>query len=163
MALCRPWSADRGPSGWGQLFGCCVQEDRISAGQVQESVSSGGLRTAVSEYRRCRSGRSTPLRGPRRLSRSSRTTRRPATVAPKRRILVFTEGQATEPHLHHSSPSGSPRACRGDPRRPPRCPLTLVKLAVEALTDARRTRGTAFVEVWCVFDVDEHPDLVEDS
>ena len=44
-------------------------------------------------------------------------------------------------------------------------PLTLVKLAVEALADARRDerrgRGTAFDEVWCVFDVDEHPDLVE--
>ncbi len=44
-------------------------------------------------------------------------------------------------------------------------PLSLVERAVAAskreMVDARRGRGRAHDEIWCVFDVDEHPKLAE--
>lgn len=44
-------------------------------------------------------------------------------------------------------------------------PFTLVERAVEAkrasARDAARARGRAFEDIWCVFDVDEHPKVPE--
>ncbi len=81
----------------------------------------------------------------------------------RRTVLVFTEGRRTEPayllgwwralrhelELEISSEHGTP--------------ATLVRLAGDAAArserEARRGRGDRYDAVWCVFDVDEHPDL----
>ena len=129
-------------------------------------MSSGGLRTAVSEYR-LTVGSLHTIAWALTLEPILTTNAPACDRCAQRRILVFTEGQATEPiyvtHLHRDHRERV--AVILDDRHG--APLTLVKLAVEALADARRdarrARGTAFDEVWCVFDVDEHPDLAEDS
>lgn len=97
--------------------------------------------------------------------RSPRRLRRQRQVEPRREILVFTEGRRTEPHylkhwerehrdrvlLHVSDFHGTPRS--------------LVDHAVDAkrqaVREARRGRGRAHDEVWCVFDQDEHPNIRE--
>lgn len=97
------------------------------------------------------------------MSRSSRPTRRTATTPPKRRILVFTEGEATEviylTHLHREHRERV--AVIIDPRHG--TPLTIVRHAVaerdRCLTDERRGRGAGYDSYLCVLDVDEHPDL----
>ncbi|HET9153580.1 MAG TPA: RloB family protein [Solirubrobacterales bacterium] len=84
----------------------------------------------------------------------------------RRSLLVFVEGAVTEEeYLNHIR-----RAHRetvtvqfGDPRG---TPMALVKAAVaakkESDRDSKRRRGRAYDEVWCVFDVDEHP-FLEDA
>jgi RloB-like protein len=84
-------------------------------------------------------------------------------TAPKKRILVFTEGQATEPiylnywyRLHRESVIVVIDDRHG-------APMTLVSAAVaerkQQMIDTKRGRGTGFDEYWCVLDVDEHPHL----
>lgn len=99
------------------------------------------------------------------MSRSSRPIRRTAPTPPKRRILVFTEREATEPtYLTHLYREHRERvAVIIDDRHG--TPLTLVRHAVAerdgCLKDERRGRGTGSDSYWCVLDVDEHPDLTE--
>jgi hypothetical protein len=87
---------------------------------------------------------------------------------PRQRLLVLCEGKITEPtyfrafrHEHKSH--------LVDVEVVPECgvPKSLVELAVEqkkrAEKEARR-RGDPYLkydEVWCVFDTDEHPNLLE--
>jgi len=91
-----------------------------------------------------------------------------ATREPRRRLLIVCEGKITEPkylaalRYEHKNrlvdiefvPDGG-------------VPKTLVEYAVErkrgADKEARRTRDSFYKydEVWCVFDVDEHPRLAE--
>ncbi len=99
------------------------------------------------------------------MSRSSRPTRKPATSAPKRRILIFTEGEATETayftHLHRLHRERVIIVL--DPRHG--TPLTLVRHAVDererCLKAERQSRGAGYDEYWVVIDVDEHPNLTE--
>ena len=99
------------------------------------------------------------------MSRPSRPTRRTAPTPPKRRILVFTEGQATEViYLTHLYREHRERvAVIIDNRHG--TPLTIVRHAAaerdRCLKDERRGRGTGYDTYWCVLDVDEHPDLAE--
>ena len=80
-----------------------------------------------------------------------------------RRIAVFAEGEKTEPgyltHWHrahrdhvHVKTSGGLGA-----------PMTVVNRAVQQkrqeARDAKRGRGRASDEYWCVFDVDQHPNI----
>jgi RloB-like protein len=78
-------------------------------------------------------------------------------------LLVFVEGAVTEEqylkHLHRRNRLRvhvDVDEFRGDP-------LSLVRRAIDAKKREeraeRRGRGRAHDEVWCVFDVDEHPDL----
>jgi len=83
----------------------------------------------------------------------------------KRELLVFTEGRLTEPGYlvywhreHRRRVSVEISEFHGGP-------LQLVKKAAEAKAigarDQKRGRGRAWDEIWCVFDVDVHPDLPE--
>jgi RloB-like protein len=83
--------------------------------------------------------------------------------APKKRILVFTEGEATEPiylsywyRLHRERVVVVIDERHG-------APMTLVAAAIAErkhhLAETKRGRGTGFDEYWCIFDVDEHPQL----
>jgi hypothetical protein len=82
----------------------------------------------------------------------------------KRQLLVLTEGQATEPGyiVHWSRRFRQTVTVQIDARGAG--PLQLVRGGVEAKRgderDARRGKGRPFDEVWCIFDVDEHAELV---
>lgn len=77
-------------------------------------------------------------------------------------MLVFVEGQVTEEEYltHYRRLHRHRTAVEIDPFRGG--PLQLVERAVKAKKAgerAARRRGRAHDEVWCVFDVDEHPNL----
>jgi hypothetical protein len=84
--------------------------------------------------------------------------------AVKYELLVFVEGEVTEEEylthfrrLHRSHTSVEIDPFRGGP-------LQLVERAIKAKRAGERAakrRGRAHDEVWCVFDVDEHPRLKE--
>jgi hypothetical protein len=99
-----------------------------------------------------------------RRERERRPARRTATREPTRRLLVVSEGKVTEPEYLR----GFWRWVRNNTIEivfPDKhgVPLTLVKLAVKlkvsAEKQAKRERDgfLAYDEVWCVFDIDEHP------
>lgn len=89
--------------------------------------------------------------------------RRASQQAIRRQILVFVEGKRTEERYLVDWA----RRYRGDvivvidPFRG--VPLSLVEHAVklqrQERRDERRARGRKYDEIWCVFDIDEHPDL----
>jgi hypothetical protein len=103
-----------------------------------------------------------------RRDRPRRPARAEARLDPKPRILVFCEGQNTEPQYIEAFRQW----CR-NPRvnveiaKERGVPLTLVTTAKErkrlAEREAKKARDVniAYDEVWCVFDVDEHPKLKE--
>lgn len=83
--------------------------------------------------------------------------------AKRRSILVFTEGEKTEPvYLTHWSRAYREKiivtidSFHG-------APLSLVQEAAARRTAdlraARRGRGDEYNEYWCVFDIDEHPNV----
>lgn len=96
-------------------------------------------------------------------SRPPRPLRRAPTRGAVRRVAVFTEGAKTEPgyliHWH--------RAYRDqvqvDIEEGLGAPVTIVNRAVHKkraeARDAKRGRGRASDEYWCVFDVDQHPNV----
>lgn len=103
-----------------------------------------------------------------RRDRDRKPARQPPTLDPRRRLLIVCEGEVTEPEYF----SQFQRWCR-NPRvevrveGPRGVPLSLVTAAI-ALKDqaneaARRERdeNPRYDEVWCVFDVDEHPKIPE--
>lgn len=96
------------------------------------------------------------------MKRSDALRRRPARIQPKPRFLVVCEGTVTEPcyfqdvrHIERSlielqiEPGGTPK--------------TVVKRAVSLKNQANRDAikqkddNLKYDEVWCVFDIDEHP------
>ncbi|MEQ1501355.1 MAG: RloB family protein [Myxococcota bacterium] len=104
--------------------------------------------------------------GSSRRSRDRRPARRAATRDPRRRLLVVCEGEVTEPTyirgyeklVRNASVQIKVEGAGG-------VPLTLVRTAVrlkeEAEGEARRSDDpfAAYDEVWCVFDVDDHPNI----
>ena len=100
------------------------------------------------------------------MSRAGVQRRRPTDAAKRRSILVFTEGSKTEPiYLTHWHRLYRERVIvTVDPFHG--TPLRIVEEAVatrtQDLREARRGRGDAYDEYWCVFDIDEHP-KVEDA
>ncbi|HUN33574.1 MAG TPA: RloB family protein, partial [Trebonia sp.] len=91
--------------------------------------------------------------------------RRPAAsgVGERRSILVFTEGQRTEPiylthwhRLHRQSVIVTIDGFHASPMQ-----LVEEAVAKRAIDQraARRGQGAPYDEYWCVFDVDEHPHL----
>lgn len=92
-----------------------------------------------------------------------RLQRRVRADAARRELLVFVEGKVTEEEYlnfyrrrHRRTVNVEIPEFRGGP-------LQLVEHAIDAKRrnerEARRGRGRAHDEVWCVFDVDKHPDL----
>lgn len=99
-----------------------------------------------------------------RRERERRPARRTATREPTRRLLVVCEGEVTEPQYLR----GFERWVRNNTIKieiPDKhgVPLTLVNRAAELKEAADRQakrEGDPFLaydEVWCVFDIDEHP------
>ncbi|HEX7060054.1 MAG TPA: RloB family protein [Solirubrobacterales bacterium] len=97
------------------------------------------------------------------MTRPRKLQRRVKADAARRELLVFVEGKVTEEEYlnfyrrrHRRIVNVEIPDFRGGP-------LQLVEHAIDAKRrnerDAKRGRGRAHDEVWCVFDVDEHPDL----
>ena len=95
--------------------------------------------------------------------RGGEPKRKVSDTAKRRSVLVFTEGKKTEPvYLMHWSRAYRERIIvtidgfHGTP-------LSLVQEAAARraadLKAARRGRGDAYSEYWCVFDIDEHPNV----
>lgn len=78
--------------------------------------------------------------------------------------MALTEGQRTEVlYLQGWARRFKDTSLLIDPEHG--MPKTLVQLAVErkkrAIREAKRGRGASYDEIWCVFDVDRHPNLAE--
>lgn len=99
-------------------------------------------------------------------NRERRPARRAAPKQPRHRILVVCEGQVTEPSYFFAFRDWcrNPRVEVSIPKEHG-TPRTLVELALaikraaEARAHAERDENLAFDEVWCAYDVDEHPKL----
>jgi hypothetical protein len=101
-----------------------------------------------------------------RRNRNRRLARRAPYRDPKPIVLVVTEGEVTEPEYLH----GFVKACH-NPRvhievnKGAGVPKTIVqaakekKIAAEKQARSERDDNLAYDEVWCVFDIDEHPDI----
>jgi hypothetical protein len=94
--------------------------------------------------------------------------RRPPRLNPRPRLLIICEGRVTEPSyfrgLNSEEQVRSVDVIIDDEGGTPK---TLVERAASRMRSARRgARGARdqnliYDEVWCVFDVDEHPQLLE--
>ena len=103
-----------------------------------------------------------------RRNRPRRLARGAPLLNPKPRLLVFCEGENTEPQYIEAF-----RKWWRNPRvdveisKERGVPLTLVRAAKERKVhnekESRKAKDAniAYDEVWCVFDVDEHPNLNE--
>jgi hypothetical protein len=104
------------------------------------------------------------------MKRKSRPlTRRPPRLHPRKRILVICEGAQTEPSYFSGLKNvEQARAVEVEIDDSGGVPKTLVERAVERKRSASRAarsvkdQNLLYDEIWCVFDVDEHPKL-EDS
>lgn len=101
-----------------------------------------------------------------RRSRERRPARHPAFLQPKKRFLVVCEGERTEPeYLRGLNKHFSRAIVELDIPAEHGVPLTLVKIArrrkENASKEARRTGDDfhAYDQVWCAFDIDEHPNV----
>ena len=90
---------------------------------------------------------------------------RPVSRAAQRlELLIFTEGAATETsYLRHWEREHRHRVRLEIDERHGRVPRSLVEIAVERKRyedrEARKGRGKSFDQVWCVLDVDAHPNV----
>lgn len=91
--------------------------------------------------------------------------RRVTANAVRRELLVFVEGKVTEEEYLNHYHRRHRREVRVHIDAFRGVPISLVRRAIEAKKksekDARRRRGRAYDEVWCVFDVDRHSALNE--
>lgn len=99
----------------------------------------------------------TPPRGQR--------SRRVTADAVRRELLVFAEGKVTEEEYlnHYHRRHRRHVSVHIDDFRG--VPLSLVRRAIDAKKkseqEAKRRRGRAYDEIWCVFDIDQHSGLKE--
>jgi hypothetical protein len=99
---------------------------------------------------------------------AARLRRRSPKLKPRRRFLILCEGEVTEP-AYFKSLRHEIRNRLIEVEIVPACgvPKTLVEFAVDRMKNAireSRRLGDTFLkydEVWCVFDVDSHPNLAE--
>ena len=106
--------------------------------------------------------------GRRQRERTRRPARHPGSRKPRKRILVVCEGEVTEPqYLEQFRRSRRNHLVVLEISDKHGVPRTLVDRAKEVKNDAaKRARrehddNLAFDEVWCVFDVDDHPHIPE--
>lgn len=87
--------------------------------------------------------------------------RRPRNPRPLRRVIrVHPEGRVTEPKYLEELARRHRDRVRIDIAEAGAVPETLVDRACQDMdTRPRRREGPHYDEVWCVFDVDEHPNL----
>jgi hypothetical protein len=92
--------------------------------------------------------------------------RRKPRLSPRARILIVCEGQVTEPiYFKDLGRQARVRLIEVVVNEEGGVPKTIVERAVQLKKSARRTAKRLlddfldFDEVWCVFDVDEHPNL----
>ncbi len=98
-------------------------------------------------------------------ARSARPTRKPSRIALLPSLLIFTEGVATETsyvtHLYRRY-RDRVRVTISDFHSHP---LQMVQEAIRCreadLKAERKGKGRSYDEVWCLFDVDEHPKIPE--
>ncbi|HWO18308.1 MAG TPA: RloB family protein [Kofleriaceae bacterium] len=101
-------------------------------------------------------------------NRQSALRRRSAYREPKHRILIVCEGKKTEPSYfksfqHHVRNRLVHVEIKGEAG----VPKTVVQIAIEMRdaadrdAKAQKDENLRFDQVWCVFDVDEHPNLDE--
>lgn len=99
-------------------------------------------------------------------SRKRKPGRQKPSLDPKLRILVVTEGEKTEKQYIE----GFKRVCRNqlvsvEVANEHGVPMTLVRLAKQYKEDAERKAKRenepylAFDSVWCMFDIDDHPEV----
>jgi RloB-like protein len=92
-------------------------------------------------------------------------TRRVSGRALRKEILVFVEGRRTEPQylVHWHRKHRERILVEIDPFKG--TPYSLVERAVERKANeetlARKGKGKAYDQIWCVFDRDEHPNFAE--
>jgi hypothetical protein len=95
--------------------------------------------------------------------RGGEPRRRTTSAGNRRSILVFTEGQRTEPvyltHWHRMYRENVIVTIDGYHASPMQLVEEAVAKRVIDLRAAKRGQGAAYDEYWCVFDVDEHPHL----
>jgi hypothetical protein len=101
-------------------------------------------------------------------TRSNRLKRRAPRLAPRPRILVICEGEKTEPgYLNSLRITEKIRLIEIEIVEAAGVPKTIVERAVRKKREAKKraTRegdsSQQYDEVWCVFDVDAHPNLAE--
>jgi hypothetical protein len=94
--------------------------------------------------------------------------RHPATRAPKRRILIVCEGRVTErTYFKQFQHEFRNSLVHVEVARESGVPMTVVQEAIrlrdEALAEAKaqRDENSRWDDVWGVFDIDEHPNVVE--
>ena len=99
-------------------------------------------------------------------NRHRKPARRQPFKEPKRRLLIFCEGEVTEPtYLKGLVRTIQNATVEIEVPRQHGVPLTLVKLAKDRKVAAEklaRKSGDAYIkydETWCVFDIDEHPNI----
>jgi hypothetical protein len=99
--------------------------------------------------------------------RQATRTRKASSSAKRRQLVIFAEGEQTEPvyftnwyRLHRERIIVKVARHQGTTT-----PMELVQRAIkqraEDLREAKRGQGDAYDEYWCVFDVDTHPRLNE--
>ena len=99
-------------------------------------------------------------------NRSTRLRRRAARLEPRKRILIVCEGEKTEPgYLKTLRIEEKIHLLEIEVVEAAGVPKTLVECAVskkrEAERAGRRDPTMKYDEVWCIFDVDAHPNLPE--
>ena len=98
------------------------------------------------------------------MSKSGRLSRRPPTREPLPRILIVCEGCVTEKSYiqHLRTAERIPIHLQVEAGGTPKTLVeTAVRLKKEAAKRAKQDPNNRFDQVWCVFDVDEHPYLLE--
>src|SRR5262245_54609772 len=105
--------------------------------------------------------------GGRRTRGTTRGRRTPSNSAQRFQILVFAEGLRTEVgYINHWLKRHRERVIVQFASNQGGCtPMTLVQNAIAQrendIREAKRGRGGAFDEYWCICDVDTHPHLSE--
>ncbi len=102
----------------------------------------------------------------RRKSRSGPPKRRVSNSAARKSIYAVVEGALTEPdYLNHWFQANRAAVTLEIHSKKGLSPRQMIDVAVDQKRtsdrEAKRGHGAAYDEVWCVFDVDEHPALDE--
>lgn len=98
------------------------------------------------------------------MTRKTRSSSRPVTPIDRPQLMIFTEGKKTEiGYLVHWNRLYREKAIVKMATHEHTSPFELVEAAAlqrrNDLKEAKKGRGQAFDQYWCMFDVDDHPKL----